>query len=175
MLIARRKNQLTDFTYGAESAVRPGGVVTAITHLRDSIGNSDRITDFLQQRQVRNIVPDKNAICGSHFETRNQFVECGNLVFSDLDHVAHAEFGHALVDCCRLAAADHGNLDAGIKQLAHAETILSRKRFGFDAVVGKIKAAVGKYAVDIESDEASIEQRIVRCRGAHMIPARNKS
>jgi hypothetical protein len=65
-----------------------------------------------------------------------------------------AEFGHAPIDCGRLPAADHGDVDSGIDQLANTKSILRIERLGFDSVIRQIESAIGEYAVDVERDQA---------------------
>ena len=73
----------------------------------------------------------------------------------------------------RFSAADYSDRDAGLDQLPDAVAILRVKRLGLDAIVRKIEAAVGKNAVDVESDETNVAQLIETT--AHIRPSRNRS
>ena len=120
---------------GAVTAASRRCVVALFAHFCHGIGDSNRISDCVQYRQVRNIVTDICASRGRDAEHVNDFAERSDFVLAPLDNVRDTEFRHAAFDSARLPPADDSDIDAGIDQLANPEAILRVERFGFDAVI----------------------------------------
>ena len=53
--------------------------------------------------------------------------------------MAHAQFRHAPLDGRGRAAADDGNVDAGVDYPSNAVTVLGVERLGLDAVIGQVE------------------------------------
>ena len=171
----RRQDQLANLADSAIAAVGFCRVVTIFTYRRYGVRNGNGVGDFAQQRQVWNVVTNESGFLDADAKLRNQRIERRSFVGAAENNVTDTEFVHSTFDGTRLSTADDGNFDSCLDQLTNAEAVLGTKGFGFDAIVGKMKAAVGEDAVDIERDKTQGGESIYWRFGSHMMPARKRS
>src|SRR5690606_20224956 len=115
------------------------------------------------------------ALRGRELQRPEQRLECRYLVLHALQEVSNPELAHADAHRLGLAAADHGDGDAGAEQCLDAVTVLGAERFRLDAGGGQPRASVRDPAVDVESREPDAARDPVRRGRAHILPARNRS
>jgi hypothetical protein len=70
--------------------------------------------------------------------------------------MTNTEFVHALLHSSRTSSADNSDLDASVKYLANSVAVLRIECFGLNAIVGQVKTAVRKNAINIKRDEADV-------------------
>jgi len=149
----RGKNQITDLAHRTMAAAGVRRMVACVVDSTDRISDCYRKAHMCQKRQIGNIVAHKDAFGRRDIEFCRQFFECRNFVLAALNDVCDAQFRHSLFNSNGLTTANDSYGYSGIKQTPHAETVLSIECFRFHAVVGQVEPTIGKYAVDIESDE----------------------
>jgi hypothetical protein len=101
----------------------------------NGICDSDSDSDVIEQREIRDVIAYVRTLADRNAKPCNNLVQRSDLVTATLNKVRHAQFGHPPFHSPGLSAADYCDLDAGIKKLAYAVSILGIESLGLDAFI----------------------------------------